>query len=427
MWVGTVNGLGFFDGEEWQRFSTDDDLPSNEITTLAIDQAGQIIVGTSAGAAIQVDGDFFTIPQSADNTISSVLQSLDGQYLITGEEPGLIRFDPATGEGEAFPDTYYWSGAAKDEQGNLYFGTYEGIVHSNSGNVDFWSGSNSPSQDDYNRILLAPDNWLWFINGTHVDTFDPATESWARNELVPCCSEAITFDDSGRVWAGSYGELWLLSNTEQIQLTQADGLPDGYIYSVAFFPDGGVALGTESGVMLMQNDRPDSLLTAESDGFASNKVYVVFIDSQATLWVGTEFGLSHLLADNTWQHYTIGNPFGDGLGQIVDIAEGPDGAIWIATAGDGLYRFAEDQFQRFMSENPESNLPPPYLHAVAVAATGEVWVGADYGGLYRFDGENWDYFGVEAGLVSNNVQDILITPDGTVWTAGTYGVSKYTP
>ena len=427
LWVGTVNGLGFFDGEEWERFSTDEGLPSNEITAIAIDQANQIIVGTSVGAALQTDDDFFTIPQSEDNFITGVLQSSDGQYWVTGEEPGLISFDPTTGKSLAYRDNYYWFGATQDEQGNLYFGSYEGVVHYNNNDFALWHESNAPSLDDYYRILSAPDNLLWFVNGNQVDIFDPETESWTKNETIPCCAEAITFDDSGRLWAGNYGELWLLSETEQLQLTQDDGLPEGYIHSVAFFPDDGIALGTESGVVLMENDRPADLLTAESAGFASDKVCVVFADSQGTMWVGTDLGLSHLLPDHVWQHYTIGDPFGDGLVKIMDIAEGPDGAIWIATVGDGLYRFADDQFQRFMSENPESNLPPPYLHAVAVAPTGEVWVGADYGGLYRFDGEDWAYFGPEDGLASNNIQDILITSDGTVWTAGTYGISKYTP
>lgn len=427
LWVGTSNGLGFFDGEDGERFSINEGLPSNEITALAIDQENRILVGTAEGAAIYDDGSFITIPNTEGNFITGILQSQDGYYWATGEDPGLIRFDLETNQVENYPDNYYWSGVAEDEEGNLYFGSYDGVVHYNNGNFALWHEANTPSQDDYFRILLAPNNLLWFVSGDQVDIFDPQTESWTKNETIPCCVEPIGFDGSGRLWAANFGELWLLSDTEQLQLTQDDGVPGGGIHSMAFFPDGGIAFGTELGVMLMENDRPGLLLTAESAGFASNKVCVIFADSQGTMWVGTDFGLSHLLPGHIWQHYTIGDPFGDGLTKVVDISEGPDGAIWIATAGDGLYRFADDQFQRFMSENPESILPPPYLHAVAVGPTGEVWVGTDYGGLYRFDGQNWTYFGVEDGMVSNNVQDIFITPDGTIWAAGSYGLNRYTP
>lgn len=427
LWAGTFNGLGFFNGEAWERFSVDDGLPSNEIISLGIDQDNRVLIGTADGAAIYDGGEFVTIPNSEGNFITGILQSQDGVYWVTGEDPGLIRFDLETNQVENYPDNYYWSGATQDEEGNLYFGSYEGVFHYNNGDFTLWHEANTPSLDDYSRILLAPDNLLWFVNGNRVDIFDPETEIWTENDTIPCCVTPIAFDDSGRVWAGNYGELWLLSDTEQLHLTQDDGVAGGGIFSVAFFPDGSISFGTELGVMLMENDRPVLLLTAESAGFASDKVCVVFADSQNTLWVGTDFGLSHLLPGHIWQHYTIGDPFGDGLTKVVDISEGPDGAIWIATAGDGLYRFADEQFQRFMSENPESNLPPPYLHTVAVSPDGEVWVGADYGGLYRFDGQNWSYFGVADGMASNNIQDILITPDGTVWAAGSYGLNRYTP
>lgn len=139
VWVGTNNGLDSFRGtfseatgtysiakEDWKKYGTPDGLPTNEISALATDAAGNIWVGTEEGLAlINSRGEWeFTYTASnsglIDNRVKSLLfdegegelwiGTFDGLSRLTlgasapGEKPGESLaiypnpFDPLRGE-----------------------------------------------------------------------------------------------------------------------------------------------------------------------------------------------------------------------------------------------------------------------------------------------------------------------------------------
>ncbi len=93
LWLATNNGLSLFDGKKFTTWTTEHGLPHNNATTILPGENGDIWIGTSRGVAI-FDGDNFTV--------------------ITSRE-GLV-FD-LINRGSGF----------RDNQGNLWFGTAEGI------------------------------------------------------------------------------------------------------------------------------------------------------------------------------------------------------------------------------------------------------------------------------------------------------------
>jgi len=52
LWVSSREGLGAFDGSSWKRYGVSHGLPSPEINDLAIDDSGKLWVATADGAAI---------------------------------------------------------------------------------------------------------------------------------------------------------------------------------------------------------------------------------------------------------------------------------------------------------------------------------------------------------------------------------------
>ncbi|MCI0395236.1 MAG: protein kinase [Chloroflexi bacterium] len=429
LWVGTDNGLGRYDGENWTRFSTEDGLPSNEITTLYASDDGMLGVGTTAGVA-GFDGEAFEVAEElAGNSIFGLLQDSQGHYWVAGREPGLSRFDPGSEEWEFFPDTSYWYSPVEDEDGNLYFGA-NGVARYDGQAFTNWLVPNVPLQGGYQRILAAPDGALWFGEyALSTDIFNPETGQWTPFEGLPCCPVPLAFDTQGRLWAGDSGLVWIVDGDQQMRITADDGLPaEAFVWDVDFFTDGGASIATEAGWAIWDGQRISILRTpADGSGMPSERVYTVLVTADQISWLGMDLGLSRLDRDHNWTHYTIGNPFGETMERITDIAEDAGGAIWVTTSGDGIYRFDGDQIDHFERDNPAVELLSNHVTGVTIAPDGTLWFGFSYDGAGHFDGQNWTFYRWEDGLIINDVRDIFVDDSGAVWFATSGGVTRYRP
>lgn len=171
-----------------------------------------------------------------------------------------------------------------------------------------------------------------------------------------------------------------------------------------------------------------------------------------TLWVGTEGGglVRWDLVAGTFRQYLHPQ---DGLpaNDVHDVAAGPDGALWLATAG-GLARLDPDSDQfRVWTPAVAPDMPGRNATAVLPSGDGRLWVGFAQawdptaphpdrkaqrvgsflpGGLGRFDPESgaWDEvvrvepddrpgqppFGYKT-IPSDNVTALAMDPDGRLW------------
>jgi ligand-binding sensor domain-containing protein len=143
------------------------------------------------------------------------------------------------------------------------------------------------------------------------------------------------------------------------------------------------------------------------------------------VWASTESNLSRLKPDGTWEHFPAGNPFSYDV-QVTDIAEDSGGAIWVATYGDSVFRYANGAWTRFDPNDPGVKLPSGYIFAVAAAPDGSVWFGTDSGAA-RFDGSAWQNLQVKDGLIHPRVLDVYVDGVGAVWFATSGGVSRFGP
>jgi len=135
MWLGTGNGLSYFDGKTFKNYSTDDGLAVNSISTLRyLKKYKTLFIGTEISINSLKDGHVgsFHIPEIDYTSVISLNPYQDSLLLIGTGGAGVVLFNPATNnrkfittrDGLASDFVYF---AAVDEKANLWVGTEKGI------------------------------------------------------------------------------------------------------------------------------------------------------------------------------------------------------------------------------------------------------------------------------------------------------------
>jgi ligand-binding sensor domain-containing protein len=242
----------------------------------------------------------------------------------------------------------------------------------------------------------------------------------------------VLFDAQGNMWANdSPNGFWIVApDGNETHITDRQGLPsDTYVKGVAFAIGGEIWLGTTAGVALFDGAQVGPLLKTAETGLEDDLILAMCAASDGSVWVSSEAhaSLVRRKPDGTWESFGSDNPFSSEVGKITDIAEDQDGAIWVATSWDGVYRYAQGEWTQFTYADPGVKLPSPHVRAITVV-DGALWFGTDVGAAH-FDGMTWTAFtqvGPEA-LISGFVQDIFVDSTGTVYFATDGGITQWKP
>jgi sugar lactone lactonase YvrE len=260
--------LARFDGKTWRVYNTaNSPLPNDDNTGLAIDEQGNLWIGTEGGTLTKFDGENWAVygpPTSAPQLASPSFDVL-GNLWIGSWGGGLVKFDGVdnwtvynTGN-SGLPNNRAWA-TVFDRQGNLWIGTYGGGVAKFDG-VEDWTVYNT-----FNSGL--PHNDAAVGSGT------------------------LAVDGQGNVWIGTFGgglakfdgENWTVYNTSN------SGLPDNSVYSLAIGAQGSVWIGTFDGGLAKFDGENWTVYNTSNSGLPDNRVYSLAIDAQGSVWIGTESG-----------------------------------------------------------------------------------------------------------------------------------------
>jgi signal transduction histidine kinase/CheY-like chemotaxis protein/streptogramin lyase len=232
---------------------------------------------------------------------------------------------------------------------------------------------------------------------------------------------------------------WLIIGILLIGLARAD-IPER-----PHFRQDGVAEGLPaSGVNALAVDRAGYLWVATRDGLArydgvsyriyrhaegdstslpGNFVNAVYAGADDRIWVSIEGQGLRLLDPKRREFQPVSAAAGDDIWAIVGT---PDGAVWVATFGDGLYRFDRHlQATHFLPNpgNPKA-LASENVLALAAAADGSLWVGTA-AGLMHYQGSGFEP--VALGDGGNQViLSLAAEPDGNLWIGTRAGLLQRT-
>ncbi len=102
-------------------------------------------------------------------------------------------------------------------------------------------------------------------------------------------------------------------------------------------------------------------------------------------------------------------------GDIWDIAQAADGALWLAT-GSGLYRFDGRRFERQIAPEGQS-FTSRNMTTLEITPDGAFWIGTYNAGVMRLADGRIQAFGEAQGIPSGLIPRITADADGRVWVA----------
>lgn len=405
-----------------QTWTSEEGLPSTEVTALLQSRDGYLWVGTPGGLA-RFDGDRFVTarkseaPGLASNRILSLCSDAEGGIWI-GTDGGGLTHQPA-GTPELTPRVQGLSSLTVlsvyvDDRGDVWAGTAAGLNRWQVNRFVPYMKVDGLPDETITVLIPRPRGGLLIGTAAGVGEFrDGRFTIYSPAPALPAGRvAALLADRAGRVWiAGAFG-LW-----------SAQPGPDGRAECHQVWSDpttsllerrnGEVWAGTASGslrALLTDQASPVEVHRFDSPSAA------LLEDHEASVWVGSRQGLTRL---KRRQLRFLGPDHGP---ELVAYAASPSGTE-VRVRKDGTASFSLAG-----TESQASWLPPATLVKTADVLDRIFWVGTSGEGLRRWDGQSDRVWGQREGLSDIFVESLYAEGPDSVW-VGTRngGLNHVTP
>ncbi|MDO1451345.1 two-component regulator propeller domain-containing protein [Rhodocytophaga aerolata] len=432
MWVGTTKGLSRFNktSGSFTRFTSQTQIYDSlsYVTSIIEDRSGNLWVGTMGNGLSQFDkttGNFKVYRQNPEdkhsissNRILSLFEDSFGILWIGNQTTGLDQFDKMTGR-----FTHY--------------------IHDPTNKQSLSDNSIFSLYEDQSKVL-----WVGTYTGG-VNKTDLLTKKITHHQHTPNLSHSLRHnfvfslyrDHSGAIWVGNPMGLDKLSHTSKTapftHFSYEASMPENLSYNTAHSifedhakniwvglkGDGLKKIVPQSNTVVSYRNIP-----GDTTSLPNNFVYVVYGDRQGNLWVGTRDGVS--LFDVISQKFTTYKPSSRRF-DVEQILADSLGALWLATATDGLVKF--DPQHHSFTPYPINYLPENSNKAIRYLyedRNGLLWISLSIGGLYTFDRKTLTYTRIADPVILTtlSINGILEDNKGNLWlSTKKNGIYKFNP
>lgn len=366
-----------------------------------------------AAASAATKTDFSLRPWQSDdglpnNTVNGIAQTRDG-FLWLATPSRLAQFDGVRFEN--FDLTRVGAGPNQtlttllaDRAGALWLAfAPASLVRMNGGEVRVFTNG----WPDLSPQSMVEDNegafWITFNRGTLCRWKNGEVKQFGEADGWPNAAVAsVASDKEGRVWFA--------------KASQAGWFTNGHFETLARLPrpvgrvtparDGGVwvASGRQlfrltptaglSEAVSFPADAPDAEPTA------------ILEDHAGAVWIGTKAnGLFHF-ANGEFQSVPTSHR------EILSLAEDREGNLWVGTAGGGLNRLRPRAIEW---QTSAIGLPFDTLRSICEDGSGTVWAATENGLLLRHDGDAWKAVPTEVEGPGGQATCVAADADGGVW------------
>ena len=461
IWVGTFNhGLFMLDMQKkqvrsWQQGPLPNGLNHNRVWKITEDSNRNIWVATSNGlnkidamnGAISsyYDADSLSV---ADKMIRGLM--IEGDTLWFGTNLGIFNLRIDTGEvHKVMPPGYdiiSVNRIYRREAETVWIATFSGLFCYDLKTrmfIPFEDGSYSYiAQKDVRDIVYTERDVLLLAtrySGIFKLNLRPKAVQQIDNTLYSKRNKLQIWemdqDGNGNIWAGTNDGVMMFSMSERRTLHLPSVLETsvkGLTLSVAFSKDKRkLWIGTINQLFQYDMYSGELISLSQLPGLSQLNHIRLLVDRQDNLWINSAHqGVFQLTPQQQVRHYhqmasgTLHLP-GNNLSQL---AEGPDGKIWLVTEGNRLFYKSpnEDGFTphplKFGSDKQQLNFTTTSLY---VDSQNQIFIGT-YSGLLKVNASTGRVtrFTIAEGLANNEVRAIRGDEQQNIWVSTGTGITR---
>jgi ligand-binding sensor domain-containing protein len=261
----------------------------------------------------------------------------------------------------------------------------------------------------------------WFgTNGNGIIRFDGQTlETISVKGINPNTRIIeIVEDKKGNVWFGTSDGLVKYDGEKFTTFSGQAGLQgvNMEIWGLLVDKSGLIWVGGYGGVCHFDGEKfipfslPDSMVENPQHMLSDKLVFKIIEDKSGIIWLATDGNGIFKYNKGEFTHLTIKNGLTDN--NTADILEDKQGNIWISTFYGGTSKFDGTTFTNFTKDGIIKGIETGGLYE---DSKGNIWFSAENVGVYQYDGTNFTLYTTENGLTSNLVLSIFEDNKGQLW------------
>ncbi|MGI2067376.1 EAL domain-containing protein [Shewanella sp. MF08487] len=462
LWGISCNGLAqplsaAFTQLKFEHIRSEDGLNQNTITSLFMDSAGMLWIGTQDGLHAY-NGHNFTIfthspndPSSiSESYVSDIIQDSEGYIWVSTFSQGVNRLDLSTGTFEHFGQEQGLTDPRTTKLsivGNtLWIGTKAGLFSLSTKTKRITQVSLGNSVEPYITSLANVENTYLLAGTQDSGTFAASANTITRlNVPQNVTTYQIRANSAYSITLALGGQLWhynLASQQGEILWQTDDNVP--YIKDFIQTEQGDFwVVGPEAG--LIQLEKNDNLFTAtyhrydpkRTNSISENNILSLLQDPFGNLWLGASYsGLDKINTRRQYfQHiFEYTTELSQQSNNIRTLFRSKDNALWIGTEGAGLKRILADGKYEHYTELFANALGMHQrnlnliLRDIDQDKAGVLWFATNYG-LGRLSPEG-DFqllkvtTSTDQGSEANYIRNLDIDDQGLLWVATTHAIYR---